>query len=376
MTIDEYRLQVTIDSLRGNSGRFYDAAQNILARAQHLFGVSIDITYNAQQWNGPGSAAFQHAWQQYDFHSRRAIDALNHTGSALNTMAQRLENILLEKQALEQRANALLLATAGLTLLDFMQLGLDPLTDAALAGTAAASAVLAAQSYSLDSMVSQADITSASDVSGAPTSAVSALGTIDQGAITYQGRGSAEVWSYNPTSTGNTDQKNTAESGTSNPSLYLGVGTSVWSAETPETSLGSFGGVPLDNKAGVSLDNAGIGIGVQQGDNGATDVALEGSLSVAKAEDNLTYGSRDLGLTAGIEGEAGAVDGSLGWHDNSLTADAGVTLVSATGSVGTNIDGINASLNATIGLKAEIGFQIGEKTEIKLPFISFGFSIG
>lgn len=376
MTIDEYRLQAAIDALRSDSPRFAAAAQNILARAQYLFGISIDITYNAQDWKGPGSQSFQNAWHEYDLHSRRALEALNHTSSALNNLAQRLENVLQEKQALEQRANALLLATAGLSLVDFLQLGLDPLTDAAVAGTAAASAYQYAQSFSLDSMVAQADSTSASDVSGAPTSSVGGLGTIDQGALTYQGSGSTDVWSHTPGSTGSTEEKNTTESGTHNPSLYFGVGTSVWSDESPETELGSYGGVPLSNKYGVSIDNAGIGVGMQPGDDGTTDVALEGSLSLVQAHDDLTYGSQDLGLTAGVEGEAGTAEGALGWHDDSVTADVGVTAASASGSVGANIGGVNASVNATIGLKAELGFSIGSHTEIKLPFISIGFSIG
>ena len=376
MSIDERRLQETIDSLRGNSGRFYSAAQDILSRAQYLFGISIDITYSASNWKSAGSQAFQDAWSQYDFHSHRAITALNHTGDSLNNLANRLEEVLQEKQALEQRANALLLATAGLSLLDVLQLGLDPATDAATAGTLAASAFLAAQSFDLDGLVSQADSASSNEITGAETSSVGSLAMIDQSAIEFTGRGDHEVWSYTPGGTSDTEHSDTSESGVGDTSLYAGVGGSVWSYKSPDERIASADGVPLSASGNVGIDNASIGFGIHQGEDGTTEAGLMGSFSVIQAGEDATFGSSDLGLTGGVEAEAGAVDGTLGIKDNSLDADMGATLVSATGSVGANIDGVNASVNATIGIKAELGFSIGAHTEIKLPFISFGFSIG
>lgn len=376
MSIDENRLQETIDSLRGNSGRFYSAAQDIQSRAQYLFGISTDITYSASNWKSEGSQTFQDAWSQYDFHSHRAIAALNHTGDSLNKLAYRLQEVLQEKQALEQRANALLLATAGLSLADVMQLGLDPATDAVLAGTLAASAYLAVQSYDLDGLVAQADSASASDITGAETSNIGSLSLLDPGAIAFHGSGDQEIWSYTPGSTGDTEQEDTGESSVGGSSLYAGVGGSVWSYKTGADKLASVDGAPLTATGDVGIDNGSIGIGIHQGDDGTMDAGLMGGFSVIQAGENATLGSDDLGLTGGVEAEAGAVDGTLGIKDDSLDADVGGTLVSATGSVGANIDGIHASVNATIGLKAELGFSIGAHTEIKLPFISFGFSIG
>ncbi|HVB62424.1 MAG TPA: hypothetical protein VNE61_14605 [Ktedonobacteraceae bacterium] len=376
MSIDERRLQETIDSLRGNSGRFYSAAQDILSRAQYLFGISIDITYSASNWMSAGSQAFQDAWNQYDFHSHRAIAALNHTGDSLNNLANRLEEVLQEKQALEQRANALLLATAGLSLLDVLQLGLDPATDAATAGTLAASAFLAAQSFDLDGLVSQADSASGNDITGAETSNVGSLTMIDQGAIEFTGSGAHEVWSYTPGNTGDSGQTDTTESSVGNTSLYVGAGGSVWSYQSPDHEIASADGVPITETHKVGIDNGSIGVGVHQGADGTTDIGLMGSFSVFQASEDATFGSNDLGLTGGVQAEADAVDGTLGVKDDSLDADVGATLVSATGSVGANIGGVNASVNATIGIKAELGFSIGAHTEIKLPFISFGFSIG
>jgi uncharacterized protein YukE len=375
MNIDENRLQETIDSLRGNAGSFYSAAQDILGRAQYLFGLSTDITYSAGDWQGVGSQSFKDAWSQYDFHSQRAIGALNHTGDALSNLASHLEEVLQEKQALEQRANALLLATAGLSLADVLQLGINPATNAAFAGTLAASAYLAVQAFDLNGLVSQADSASANDITGAQTSSVGSLALLDPGAIAFQGSGDHEVWSYSPSGTGNTEQEDSGESGL-NPALYLGVGGSLWSYQTPDEQIASVFGAPLSAHGSVGLDNGSIGVGIHQGDDGTLDVGLMGSVSAVQADGDLTLGSDNLGLTGSGEVEAGALDGALGLEDDSLDADVGATLVSATGSVGGNIAGVNASVNATIGIKAELGFSIGAHTEVKLPFISFGFSIG
>ena len=65
-----------------------------------------------------------------------------------------------------------------------------------------------------------------------------------------------------------------------------------------------------------------------------------------------------------------------GLKDGSLQASAGVNLASVKGELGANVAGINVGVNAEVGLKAEFGFKIGRKVEVKLPFISFGFSIG
>ena len=44
--------------------------------------------------------------------------------------------------------------------------------------------------------------------------------------------------------------------------------------------------------------------------------------------------------------------------------------------MGVNVAGVNVGVKGEIGLKAELGFKIGKETEIKLPFITIGFSFG
>ncbi len=145
---------------------------------------------------------------------------------------------------------------------------------------------------------------------------------------------------------------------------------SLWSRESKQ-KLGQVPGAPVTNTPSIGLGNGNIGVSAD-----ATGVMVEGGLSVLKASDDLLVGSKSLGLATGAEGEVLGVDGSAGLNDGTLGADIGATLVSATGTAGINVDGLNASVDGTIGLKAEIGFKIGAQTEIKLPFISFGFSIG
>ncbi|HYK83960.1 MAG TPA: hypothetical protein VEV19_01250, partial [Ktedonobacteraceae bacterium] len=158
-------------------------------------------------------------------------------------------------------------------------------------------------------------------------------------------------------------------------SLFMGYSSSLWSNDA-EVPLGQLGGNPLTATGSVEVLPSKIGLGVQEGEDGTTNVGLESSVSLLSASDGIRFGTKDLGATAGLSTDILGLDGNAGWIDNSMQADVGANLVSDTGSVGVNLDNVNFSVNGTIGIKAELGFSIGEHTEIKLPFISFGFSIG
>jgi hypothetical protein len=87
-------------------------------------------------------------------------------------------------------------------------------------------------------------------------------------------------------------------------------------------------------------------------------------------------GSENLGLSGGMGINALKGEGFIGIKDNSLGATIGGTLVSVEGETGVNVAGVNVGVTGEIGLKAELGLQIGPKTKIKLPFITLGFTIG
>jgi uncharacterized protein YukE len=101
----------------------------------------------------------------------------------------------------------------------------------------------------------------------------------------------------------------------------------------------------------------------------------EGYLGKAQG-DTVFAGNEQLGVTGAGEVKAGSVEAFAGVKDWTLGASVGGTLVSAKGEIGANVAGINVGVNAEVGLKAELGFKIGKRTELKLPFFSIGFSIG
>ena len=87
-------------------------------------------------------------------------------------------------------------------------------------------------------------------------------------------------------------------------------------------------------------------------------------------------GDQNFGLTSGIEAKALSATGFLGYRDGSVGGEVGVNLISAKGEVGTNVAGYNVGVNAEIGLKLELGLQIGKNTKVKLGPFTLGFSFG
>jgi len=106
-------------------------------------------------------------------------------------------------------------------------------------------------------------------------------------------------------------------------------------------------------------------------------VGIFGDFSLGKAQGDMIFaGDKELGFTGAGEIKAGGLNAFAGIKDGSLGASVGGTLISAKGELGANISGYNVGLNAEVGLKAELGFQFGKNTKIKLPFVTLGFSFG
>lgn len=87
-------------------------------------------------------------------------------------------------------------------------------------------------------------------------------------------------------------------------------------------------------------------------------------------------GSDEWGVTDSANVKALSADAFAGFQDGTLGAKVGVDLISAEGGVGVNVAGVKVGVDATIGIKAELGIEVGKRVEVKLPFVSFGFSIG
>ncbi len=120
---------------------------------------------------------------------------------------------------------------------------------------------------------------------------------------------------------------------------------------------------------------AGIEVGIESFKKGRVGIFAEGYAAKAQGE-TLFAGDKDLGFTGSGEVKAVSAGGFAGLKDGSLGASAGITLVSAKGELGANVAGYNVGLNAEVGIKAELGLKVGKKTEIKLPFVTLGFSFG
>lgn len=130
-------------------------------------------------------------------------------------------------------------------------------------------------------------------------------------------------------------------------------------------------------KNGVSAigGEAGVEFNIESLKKGKVGIFADGYLAKAQGE-TMFAGDKDFGGTLSGDVQVGRVGAFAGIKDGSLGASIGGSIVSAKGEIGANVAGYNVGVNAEIGLKAELGFQIGKKTQIKLPFVTLGFSFG
>jgi ABC-type multidrug transport system fused ATPase/permease subunit len=162
----------------------------------------------------------------------------------------------------------------------------------------------------------------------------------------------------------------------------LGAGIEVsgdaWDKEI--SSDASVAGVNIRSSNGVRLAgltaSGGVDVSLDPKADHRVEAGLSGEFTVAELYNDNVLGSKQLGLTDGVSAKALSAEGFVGFKDGSFGAKAGLDLASVEGNVGMNVAGVNVGLDATIGLKAELGVKIGPKTEISLPFVSFGFAFG
>ena len=178
-------------------------------------------------------------------------------------------------------------------------------------------------------------------------------------------RSKGDVWSFDSSK----GPGGSSKGGKFSPGIKLTFGTeasSVWGNPKGD-GVAAIGG---HGEAGVkfSLDD-----GVM--------VGAGGEFYTVKGEwDTALLGDKEYGVTGGVGFKGPSADGFAGIQldrkNQAVGASIGVNVVSVEGSVGGNVAGVNVSATGEIGLKAELGLTIGKRTEIKLPFISFGFKFG
>jgi WXG100 family type VII secretion target len=173
------------------------------------------------------------------------------------------------------------------------------------------------------------------------------------------------LWSFDSAKEGGSRR-----GGKFNPEIKATFGieeSSVWGSPKGD-SMAAIGGYA---EAGVKLsleDGVMVGAG--------------GEYYTVKGDwDTALVGDKEFGVTGGVGFKGLSAEGFAGVQfddkDKRIGATVGVNLVSVEGSVGGNVAGVNVSVAGEVGLKAELGFELGKKgIAIKLPFVSFGLKFG
>jgi hypothetical protein len=133
----------------------------------------------------------------------------------------------------------------------------------------------------------------------------------------------------------------------------------------------------LSVKAGGQIGNPFSKTSGSQSNKSPMLFGLSGEVDTAKLDLAGTLGNKNLGVTGDANVMGPSANAQLGVNSQgNFDAKAGISLVQASGSVGANVDGVNVGVTGTIGLKAEVGLQLGPDPEVELPFVSFGLNIG
>lgn len=166
---------------------------------------------------------------------------------------------------------------------------------------------------------------------------------------------------------------------TSKGSVSVPIGP-YWQTSAPTKDnwqeAGTMGAVPVHNAGSVTALNAQAGVNIGREKDGTFDAGLTAGANMFDMSNQTVLGSPFFGFTLneGITGPS--AEAQAGLRQNSLGASIGASALTASGGAGVNIAGFNIGVTGGIGAKVELGFQIGAKTELKLPFITVGFTVG
>jgi len=146
-------------------------------------------------------------------------------------------------------------------------------------------------------------------------------------------------------------------------------GELIKGALVKEEFLGGRGKLELGGGA------AGLKFGVDEKGQFTAGGYAEIYAAKVKAEGTLV-GDQDLGWTGGVEARALSAEGFIGIKDSSVGGSIGFNVASVKAETGANVAGYNVGVNAEVGLKFELGFQVGKNTKVKLGPFTFGLSFG
>ncbi len=124
--------------LHQGAKKFSDAAETLRRQAQQLDWSAEDLASGVDAWAGKASKSFQEAWQRYHTNTQKSANALDATSQALTKLAQKIDDSVDQMRAAQAAQTASSWLMVGLVVVDVVQLGLDPVTDAATVGMAGA----------------------------------------------------------------------------------------------------------------------------------------------------------------------------------------------------------------------------------------------
>jgi WXG100 family type VII secretion target len=151
------RLEYLSGQLHQGAKKFSDAAQTLRQQAQRLDWSAQDLATGVDSWAGAGSKNFQAAWQGYHANTQKSATALDNTSQALTKLAQKIDDSVQKMRAAQAMQTGGFFLTAGLVVLDVVQLGLDPVTDAATVGAVGADVAMVGEADAAATAVVEAD---------------------------------------------------------------------------------------------------------------------------------------------------------------------------------------------------------------------------
>jgi WXG100 family type VII secretion target len=126
------------DDLRSAARDFSSGAQQVRDQFHGVMNIISDLLSGADAWAGSGSQQFQAAWNRASRDASVAADALDHTAQVLNKFAADIEQVQSSQEWGIVAGIGMGLLTVGMVVVDALQAGLDPATDAATVVTAGA----------------------------------------------------------------------------------------------------------------------------------------------------------------------------------------------------------------------------------------------
>lgn len=150
-------LEALVGQLQQGASKFSNAAQTLRQQAQRLDWTAQDLAEGVDGWAGNGSKHFQTAWQAYHANTQKSATALDETAQALTKLAQKINDSVQQYRIAQAAQEASTFLGIGLTVLDVLQLGADPVTDAATGAAFGADAAAEASLEAATAAIEEAD---------------------------------------------------------------------------------------------------------------------------------------------------------------------------------------------------------------------------